>query len=85
MHSFAMTENYIIFVEHPIAINVLQIIFSGFTRKSVMDCLQFYHDQKVSEKYVNNLIVIITIAIVIIEMIIIITIKVINHMLGSDE
>ena len=48
MHSFAMTEHYIVFIEHPITVKIFQMAFAGFTRKSIVDCTQFFRNQKVS-------------------------------------
>ncbi|XP_073513266.1 carotenoid-cleaving dioxygenase, mitochondrial-like isoform X5 [Phyllobates terribilis] len=40
-HSFGMTENYIVFMEQPIKINMLKIMMSNMTGSSICDCLSW--------------------------------------------
>uniref|UniRef100_A0A915IDB8 Uncharacterized protein n=1 Tax=Romanomermis culicivorax TaxID=13658 RepID=A0A915IDB8_ROMCU len=46
-HSFAMTENYIIFVEMPLLINTIKLLSAHVRTKSFKDSLTWKHDQKV--------------------------------------
>ncbi|XP_022246246.1 beta,beta-carotene 9',10'-oxygenase-like isoform X2 [Limulus polyphemus] len=40
-HSFAMTENYFVFVEQPLTINLMKFGFSSFTGSTFMDCMNW--------------------------------------------
>ncbi|XP_069598640.1 carotenoid-cleaving dioxygenase, mitochondrial-like [Ranitomeya imitator] len=40
-HSFGMTENYIVFIEQPIKINVLKIRMSNMTGSPIIDCFSW--------------------------------------------
>ncbi|XP_076367899.1 beta,beta-carotene 15,15'-dioxygenase-like isoform X3 [Tachypleus tridentatus] len=40
-HSFAMTENYFVFVEQPLTVSVMKLGISSFTGSSFMDCMNW--------------------------------------------
>uniref|UniRef100_A0A3Q2CD41 Beta-carotene oxygenase 2b n=1 Tax=Cyprinodon variegatus TaxID=28743 RepID=A0A3Q2CD41_CYPVA len=40
-HSFAMSENYLVFIEQPIKMDLLKIATGKLTRKSISDCLSW--------------------------------------------
>ncbi|XP_070570573.1 carotenoid-cleaving dioxygenase, mitochondrial-like [Ptychodera flava] len=54
-HSFGMTENYIVFVEQPLFINVLKTVTSGIRRKSVDDWLEYRPRKKTLFHLVDRL------------------------------
>ncbi|XP_060080497.1 carotenoid-cleaving dioxygenase, mitochondrial-like [Ylistrum balloti] len=45
-HSFAVTENYYVFVEQPLVINVLKILTARIRGLRIPDCLDYWPDEK---------------------------------------
>ncbi|XP_069113793.1 beta,beta-carotene 15,15'-dioxygenase-like isoform X2 [Argopecten irradians] len=46
-HSFAVTENYYVFIEQPLVINVLKILTAKLRGSKLSECLDFWPDEKV--------------------------------------
>ncbi|XP_021372548.1 beta,beta-carotene 15,15'-dioxygenase-like isoform X2 [Mizuhopecten yessoensis] len=46
-HSFSVTENYYVFVEQPLVINILKILTCRIRGISIPDCLDYWPDEKV--------------------------------------
>ncbi|PIK44851.1 hypothetical protein BSL78_18299 [Apostichopus japonicus] len=53
-HSFGMTENYIVFVEQPLTINVLKILTAAYGRHSVADCMDYDGTRSVKFYVINR-------------------------------
>ncbi|XP_041456517.1 beta,beta-carotene 15,15'-dioxygenase-like isoform X2 [Lytechinus variegatus] len=46
-HSFGITENYIVFVEQPLHINMFKVFFGRLLNKPMSHCMNYYPDAKV--------------------------------------
>ncbi|XP_053341396.1 carotenoid-cleaving dioxygenase, mitochondrial [Clarias gariepinus] len=53
-HSFAMSENYVVFIEQPIKMDLLKIVTSGIRGKGINDCIYWDPKQETVFHVVNK-------------------------------
>ncbi|XP_064598907.1 beta,beta-carotene 15,15'-dioxygenase-like [Liolophura sinensis] len=54
MHSFGMSENYYVYVEQPLCLNVSNMVLSKFTQTSFCEWLQWYGNEKAAFRVMDK-------------------------------